>query len=60
MNIVEKIRLTTEVYVLPFVIGAAFHFFGAWVGIPTLLIGGLTWAGALIKLTKEDSKGDKK
>lgn len=39
--------------VIPFLIGAAFHFVGAWLGWPALIVGGLYWIGLSITLGKD-------
>lgn len=32
---------------IPFLIGAAFHFYGLWVGIPALVVLGGLWIGII-------------
>jgi len=44
--------------VLPFVIGAAFHFFGAWLGIPCLFVLGIIWVGVCIEIYEVGKAGD--
>lgn len=39
-----------QIIVIPIVIGAAFHFMGAWLGWPLLVVLGLAWIGAWINL----------
>jgi len=42
---------------IPFAIGAAFHFFGGWVGCPALFILGLYWLGVCVTI-KDANKTD--
>lgn len=39
---------------IPFAIGASFHYFGAWVGLPALLVGGLFWVAAIATQYKKE------
>lgn len=41
---------------VPFLIGAAFHYFGSWAGIPALVVGGMYWIGLTALLAKLGEK----
>jgi hypothetical protein len=53
----EKTKLTIQVMVIPFVIGAALEFLPRWLSWPATLLGGMLWVGSCIMLAeKKDEK----
>lgn len=53
----RKNRAVLHVIFLPFAISASFEFLPAWLYWPILILGGMSWIGALLILAEKNGGG---